>query len=71
MINAVLLKFKDVKKVIVGQTVGELFYVVFSGQPLNILLTTARKYIYILLLISSYLKTPISLFPSSLSLREK
>ena len=39
--------FLDVKKVIVGQTVGGLLYAVFSGQPLMILLTTAPLAIYI------------------------
>jgi sodium borate transporter 11 len=37
----------DVKKVIVGQTIGGIFYVVFSGQPLLILLTTAPLALYI------------------------
>lgn len=37
----------DVKKVIIGQTIGGLFYVIFSGQPLLILLTTAPLSLYI------------------------
>ncbi|XP_033608910.1 sodium bicarbonate transporter-like protein 11 isoform X2 [Cryptotermes secundus] len=37
----------DVKKVIAGQTIGGIFYVVFSGQPLLILLTTAPLALYI------------------------
>jgi sodium borate transporter 11 len=39
--------FSDVKKVIAGQTIGGIFYVVFSGQPLLILLTTAPLALYI------------------------
>ncbi|XP_069693692.1 solute carrier family 4 member 11-like [Periplaneta americana] len=37
----------DVKKVIIGQTIGGIFYVVFCGQPLLILLTTAPLALYI------------------------
>ncbi|CAG7725194.1 unnamed protein product [Allacma fusca] len=40
----------DVKKVIVGQTLGELFYVILSGQPLNILLTTAPLCLFVKIL---------------------
>lgn len=36
-----------VKKVIVGQTIGGLFFVIFGGQPLLILLTTAPLALYI------------------------
>jgi hypothetical protein len=42
-----LMLLSDVKKVIVGQTIGGIFYVVFSGQPLLILLTTAPLALYI------------------------
>ena len=44
--NAVVL-FSDVKRMIIGQTIGGLMYVVLSGQPLMILLTTAPLAIYI------------------------
>ncbi|XP_043238012.1 sodium bicarbonate transporter-like protein 11 isoform X2 [Amphibalanus amphitrite] len=37
----------DVKKVIIGQTLGGLFFYVFGGQPLMVLLTTAPLAIYI------------------------
>uniref|UniRef100_A0A0P5ZXE0 Sodium bicarbonate transporter protein 11 n=1 Tax=Daphnia magna TaxID=35525 RepID=A0A0P5ZXE0_9CRUS len=37
----------DVKKVIIGQTIGGLFFFVFGGQPLLILLTTAPLSLYI------------------------
>ncbi|XP_037071841.1 sodium bicarbonate transporter-like protein 11 [Pollicipes pollicipes] len=37
----------DVKKVIIGQTLGGLFFFVFGGQPLMVLLTTAPLAIYI------------------------
>ncbi|XP_057376747.1 solute carrier family 4 member 11-like [Daphnia carinata] len=36
-----------VKKVIMGQTIGGLFFVIFGGQPLLILLTTAPLALYI------------------------
>jgi sodium borate transporter 11 len=42
-----LILLSDVKKVIAGQTIGGIFYVVFSGQPLLILLTTAPLALYI------------------------
>lgn len=37
----------DVKRVIIGQVIGGLFYGVFSGQPLLVQLTTAPLAIYI------------------------
>ena len=37
----------DVKKVIIGQTAGGLFFFLFGGQPLMVLLTTAPLAIYI------------------------
>ncbi len=37
----------DVKKVIVGQTIGGLFQALLGGQPLLILLTTAPLSLYI------------------------
>ncbi|XP_043218672.1 sodium bicarbonate transporter-like protein 11 [Amphibalanus amphitrite] len=37
----------DVKKVIIGQAAGGLFFFVFGGQPLMVLLTTAPLAIYI------------------------
>ncbi|CAG0899128.1 unnamed protein product, partial [Cyprideis torosa] len=37
----------DVKKVIIGQTIGGLAWVIFSGQPLMVQLTTAPLAIYI------------------------
>lgn len=36
-----------VKKVIMGQTIGGLFFAIFGGQPLLILLTTAPLALYI------------------------
>ncbi|XP_037071831.1 sodium bicarbonate transporter-like protein 11 [Pollicipes pollicipes] len=41
------LYFAYVKKVIIGQTLGGLFFFVFGGQPLMVLLTTAPLAIYI------------------------
>ncbi|KAF0287548.1 Sodium bicarbonate transporter-like protein 11 [Amphibalanus amphitrite] len=38
---------QDVKKVIIGQAAGGLFFFVFGGQPLMVLLTTAPLAIYI------------------------
>ena len=35
------------KKVIIGQTLGGLFFYLFGGQPLMVLLTTAPLAIYI------------------------
>ena len=35
------------KKVIIGQTLGGLFFFIFGGQPLMVLLTTAPLAIYI------------------------
>ena len=37
----------DVKKTIIGQTIGGLFQALFGGQPLLILLTTAPLSLYI------------------------
>ena len=42
-----LLLFLDVKKVIIGQVIGGLFWSFFSGQPLLVQLTTAPLAIYI------------------------
>jgi sodium borate transporter 11 len=36
-----------VNKVIMGQTIGGLFFAIFGGQPLMILLTTAPLALYI------------------------
>ncbi|MPC26979.1 Sodium bicarbonate transporter-like protein 11 [Portunus trituberculatus] len=44
---ALSLSFPDVKKVIIGQVIGGVFWGVFSGQPLLIQLTTAPLAIYI------------------------
>lgn len=37
----------DVKKTIIGQSIGGLLYALFSGQPLVVLLTTAPLALYI------------------------
>lgn len=61
----------DVKKVIIGQTIGGLFFFVFGGQPLLILLTTAPLSLYIK---GSFLPRALFFrflpFPSSLSPRD-
>ena len=36
----------DVKKVIYSQTIGGLFYTIFGGQPMVVLLTTAPLALY-------------------------
>jgi len=36
----------DVKKVIYSQTIGGVFYTIFGGQPMVVLLTTAPLALY-------------------------
>jgi hypothetical protein len=40
-------EFQGVKKVIMGQMIGGIFFAIFGGQPLLILLTTAPLALYI------------------------
>lgn len=47
LITKMALLYLGVRKVIMGQTIGGLFFVIFGGQPLLIMLTTAPLALYI------------------------